>query len=39
MISAGWLPEESSELAAAESAWATSFLQALQSQRAGLAIR
>jgi FAD/FMN-containing dehydrogenase len=35
IISAGWLPNESGELAAAESAWARRFLAALQPHRAG----
>ncbi len=35
MISAGWLPDQSGELAAAESAWARRFLEALQAHRAG----
>jgi FAD/FMN-containing dehydrogenase len=35
IISAGWLPDESGELAAAESAWARRVLQALQPHRAG----
>jgi FAD/FMN-containing dehydrogenase len=35
MISAGWLPDESGELAAAESAWARRFLDALGPHRAG----
>ena len=35
LIGAGWLPDESGELAAAESAWARRFLQALEPHRAG----
>ena len=33
IISAGWLPDESGELAAAESGWARRFLEALQPHR------
>ena len=36
VIDAVWLPDESGELAAAESAWAQRFLQALQPHRAGV---
>src|SRR5512145_2936203 len=35
IIDAVWLPDESGELAAAETAWARRFLQALQPHRAG----
>ena len=35
IIDAVWLPEESGEHAAAETAWARRFLQALQPHRAG----
>jgi FAD/FMN-containing dehydrogenase len=35
IISAGWLPDESGELAAAESAWARRFLEALEPHRVG----
>lgn len=35
VIDAAWLPDESGERAAAETAWARRFLEALQSHRAG----
>jgi FAD/FMN-containing dehydrogenase len=35
LISAGWLPDESGERAASESAWARRFLEALQPHSAG----
>ncbi|MGH2755652.1 MAG: BBE domain-containing protein, partial [Actinomycetota bacterium] len=36
VVDAAWLPDESGERAAAETAWARGFLQALESHRAGV---